>query len=100
MRRGIKLALALAAIALMAWLAWRAVTWTLRFARNAGDMGPDPMFAQETPFAAPTVPPGLDGETGESDFRDNSANWDTSVRTPVDKTAGQLGEEARAAAEN
>ena len=41
-----------------------------------------------------TMPPELSAETGET-FEDNSANWDNSVQTPVDKTAAELEEEAR-----
>ena len=53
------------------------------------------MFADEA-TAAPTIPPDLGGTEGVAEFHDNSANWDTSVQTPVDRTAGELAEEARA----
>ena len=56
------------------------------------------MFADEA-TAAPTIPPDLGGTEGVAEFHDNSANWDTSVQTPVDRTAGELAEEARAQAE-
>lgn len=96
MRLWIKLLFGLAAIALMAWLIVRVGGWTLRFVQNGESGGErDPMFAEET-ASAPTVPPDLGGEDGVARHSDHSADWDVSVQTPVDKTAGQLAEEARA----
>ena len=96
MRLWIKLVLGLAAVALMVWLVVRVGGWTLRFVTNSADSGEaDPMFADEA-TAAPTIPPDLGGTECVAEFHDNSANWDTSVQTPVDRTAGELAEEARA----
>ena len=95
MRLWIKLVLGLVAVALMVWLVVRVGGWTLRFVTNSADSGEaDPMFADEA-----TAAPDLGGTEGVAEFHDNSANWDTSVQTPVDRTAGELAEEARAQAE-
>jgi hypothetical protein len=61
-------------------------------ATDGGEIGADPMFAEDAELA--TRPPELSEENGVL-FQDNSANWDTSVQTPVDQTAAELGEEAR-----
>ena len=93
MRLWIKLILGLLVLALLVWFMLRVGGMTLNFIRNANDGGePDPMFAEEPEYL--TMPPELSAETGET-FEDNSANWDNSVQTPVDKTAAELEEEAR-----
>lgn len=95
MRWWIKLLLGLAAIALMSALVLRIGSLTLDVLRaNGGEAGErDPMFAEE-PEPAPTMP---SEPEDDRTFGDNSANWDVSVQTPVDQTADELGEEARAA---
>lgn len=95
MRWWIKLVLGLAAVALMAVFVLRIGSLTLNVLRaNGGDTGEhDPMFAEE-PEPMPTMP---SEPEDEKTFGDNSSNWDVSVQTPVDRTAEELGEEARAA---
>ena len=53
----------------------------------------DPQFAEET--VDPTMPPDLFSEGEDIAHEDNSASWDTSVQTPVEKTASELEQEAR-----
>lgn len=86
----IKLFCALAVIALLVI----AILGMGRFALNIlraynGEGGVhDPMFAYEEPAA---IQPELAAEENVAAFGDNSANWDTSVQTPVDRTAAELG---------
>ncbi len=97
MRWWIKLIGGLLAVAVLLWLIASIGRFGLDILSLRGDDGArDPQFAE--PAEAITAPPELYGPEGESTFRDNSANWDTSVQTPVDQTAGELGEEARRAA--
>ncbi|MGN0801146.1 MAG: hypothetical protein ACI4MF_00990 [Candidatus Faecivicinus sp.] len=95
MRWWIKLILGVAVIAALVWLAVRIGSFTLDFLSiNGGDSGArDPMFAEEAETV--TKPPELSDVEGVSRFQDNSANWDTSVQTPVDQTADELQQEAR-----
>lgn len=95
MRWWIKLIGGLLAVAVLLWLVVRIGSFTLNvLSANRGESGErDPQFAEEAETVTP--PPELWSEEGESEFRDNSANWDTSVRTPVEQTAKELGEEAR-----
>ena len=71
---------------------------TLKMVRAfQGEVGErDPMFAEE-PERVTQAPV---GEEDSRTFEDNSANWDVSVQTPVDLTAAELGEEARAKSAN
>jgi len=98
MRVWMKAALALLAIAAMLWLIVRLGGFALDIlAVNSGASGGrDPQFAE--PAETVTMPPELTGE-GETavEYKDNSANWDTSVQTPVDKTADELAAEEREA---
>lgn len=101
MRVWIKLVFGLAAIVLMLALIvgmGRLALGVLR-ANDTEDVGvPDPMFAEEA--VMPTKPPELSGaEMDGTEHEDNSANWDTSVQTPVDQNAEELAEEARSQAE-
>lgn len=96
MRWWMKLIGGLLAVAVLLWLAIRIGSFTVDIL-SAGDGGSseqDPQFAQEAERV--TQPPELWQEDGETEFTDNSANWDTSVQTPVEQTAQELGEEARA----
>ena len=98
--RWIKLILGLAAIAAMALFAMRVGSLTLGVLQNSGSAGePDPMFA-EAPEPTATIPPELTGEMDGRVYEDNSAGWDPSVQTPVDRTAEDLAEDARAASGN
>lgn len=89
-----KLILGIAAIAVLVWLLVQIGSFTLdvlgTFAVDSGER--DPMFADVAETAVPT--PEVE-ETDGRIYQDNSANWDTSVQTPVDQTAEELGEEAR-----
>lgn len=94
MRWWIKLILGLVLLVLLVWLAVGIGRFTidvLRFGSSGGER--DPMFAEEMETVTP--PPELRPEDGVSRFQDNSSNWDTSVQTPVDQTADELGEAAR-----
>lgn len=97
MRRYINLIAALAVIALLALAITGAVRLTTGVVRlistDGGSTEPDPMFAEETELT--TRPPELVSESGTV-FQDNSANWDTGVQTPVDKTAEELAREESA----
>lgn len=99
MRSWIKLLLALAVIALLvtAILGMGKFALNILRAYNGQDGEQDPMFAEEAVHA--TMPPELAGEESGRMFKDNSANWDTSVQTPVDQTADELGEEVRQGAD-
>ena len=96
MRIWIKAVLAVLAIAALLWLAVKigGVTLEILSAYDGGSGERDPQFAEEAETITP--PPALTGE-GDAvvEFRDNSANWDTSVQTPVDQTADELEQEAR-----
>jgi len=96
MRWWIRLIGGLLAVAVLLWLAIRIGSFTLDIlsGSRSGPVGYDPQFAEEAETV--TRPPELWSEEEESEFKDNSANWDTSVQTPVDQTAAELGEEARA----
>ncbi len=89
---GIKVVLAILAIAVLAWLAVRIGAFTLQVL-NTSDSGTetDPQFAEE---AATVEPMDFSDDEDAATYEDNSANWDTSVQTPVDKTAEELGREA------
>ena len=94
MRWWIKLILGIAVIAALAWLAVRIGGFTLQIlaGNGSGTSVHDPMFAEEPEQA--TQPPDLGGVEGVARFQDNSANWDTSVQTPVDQTVEELQQEA------
>ena len=91
-----KLILGIAAIAVLLWLLVRIGGFALDVLRvfNGGSGEHDPMFAVEETLE-PSIAPTDDGAR----FEDNSANWDTSVQTPVEATAEELGEEAKRANE-
>ena len=97
MRVWIKVIFALLAIGAMMWLIVKIGGFALDIleVRSGASGGFDPQFAE--PAETVTKPPELTGE-GEvkSEFRDNSANWDVSVQTPVDKTADELAAEEEA----
>ena len=95
MRVWIKAIFALLTIAALIWLIVKIGGFGLDIlAVNHGGTGErDPQFAEAGETV--TQPPDLWEEEGEREFKDNSANWDTSVQTPVDKTADELGDEAR-----
>lgn len=88
----------LLAVIVLLWLLVRIGTFTLNILSvNRGSSGAyDPQFAEEAERVTP--PPELWEESGTSEFKDNSANWDTSVQTPVEQTAEELAEEARSGA--
>ena len=62
-----------------------------------GDQSHDPMFAEE-PESTATIPPGLGGvdEGDDRTWEDCSDGWETGDLVPVDKTAEELAEEAKA----
>ena len=93
MRIWIKGLLAAAAIALLIWLLVGICGFTLDVlnAFNGDSGGRDPMFAEEVSLIAETPVPEQEEPTV---YEDNSASWDTSVQTPVDKTAEELAGEA------
>lgn len=96
MRTWIKLIAALAAIAALLWILFGIGRFTLKVVDQFGgaEGGHDPMFAAEEtpePLGSPVEQAAEEGRV----FRDNSANWDVSVQTPVDQTADELAEEAR-----
>ena len=95
MRWWLKLIFGLVVIALLAGLIVRIGSFTLDVLRaySGGETAEtDPMFAEEAPSMV-TQPPEL--EEGSYVPRDHSSEWDTSVQTPVDRTADELGEELR-----
>ncbi|MBQ8972694.1 MAG: hypothetical protein IJ074_06400 [Clostridia bacterium] len=74
-------------LAFVLYLIVRGVSSVLR--ANANSTGiPDPMFAEE--IETVTIPPDLIEMDGAYASSDNSAQWDTSVQTPVDQTADEL----------
>lgn len=95
MRWWMKLIGGLLAVAVLLWLAFRIGSFTMDIlSASRGESGEqDPQFAQEAETV--TRPPELWQEDGDAEFKDNSANWDMSVQTPVEQTAQELGEEAR-----
>lgn len=90
----------LLALVVLLWLVVQIGSFTLDVlsANRSGSVERDPQFADEVETV--TRPPDLWSEEGQSEFKDNSANWDTSVQTPVEQTAEELGEEARAGLNN
>ena len=96
MRIWTKAFFALIAIVLLIWLVVKigGITLDILAANDGGTTVHDPQFAEE--IEKITTPPELTGE-GETavEFKDNSANWDTSVQTPVDQTTDELEAEAR-----
>lgn len=96
MRWWLKFIGGLLAVAVLLWLIVRIGSVTLGVLNvNRGESGErDPQFAEEIETVTP--PPELWEETGVSEFKDNSANWDTSVQNPVEQTAAELAEEAKA----
>lgn len=94
MRVWSKAILALAAIAILIWLLVSIGSFTMDVLKAFMSDDPgvhDPMFAEEVDLAIPTPEPEI--EENPIVWQDNSANWDTSVQTPVDRTAAELGEE-------
>lgn len=93
MRIWIKGILALLCIGLLVWLFVGISSFTLdilnAFSGHSGEH--DPMFAEEIEYVQPT--PKTQPEEAPVVYQDNSANWDTSVQTPVDRTAEELAEE-------
>ena len=97
MGKWIRLAAALAVIAVLAYLGYAVVHGTFGFLSgadlNSGE--PDPMFAEEPEL--PTRPPELDAEEAQREHP-TLDDYVPEVETPVDKTAEELIEEAKAAA--
>ena len=95
MKVWIKAIFALLVIAALVWMIVKIGGFGLNIlAANGGKTdGRDPQFAEEAERI--TQPPELWEEDAQKEFKDNSANWDTSVQTPVDQTADELGDEAR-----
>ena len=96
MRIWIKGILALACIGLLIWLLVQIGGLALGVLRaHSGQTdGHDPMFAEEVQYIQPT--PEAAAEENPVIYRDNSANWDISVQTPVDRTAEELAKESAA----
>ena len=97
MGKWIKLAAALAVIAVLLVLGYAVVQGTFNFLSGA-DLsagGPDPMFAEEPEL--PTRPPELDAEEAQREHP-TLDDYVPEVETPVDRTLEQLIEEAKAAA--
>lgn len=97
MRWGLKVIFALVLIALLVAVIVRIGQFALKIAVSSENVSAvrDPMFAEEPETV---LPPSEDEATYEP-FEDNSDQWDIPERTPVDRTAEELGEEARAAFE-
>lgn len=97
MGKWIKLALALVAIVVLLYFGWAVVRECFSFLSgaelNSGE--PDPMFAEEAEL--PTRPPELDAEEPQREHL-TLDDYVPEVETPVDKTAEELIEEAKAAA--
>ena len=97
MGKWIKLAAALAVIAVLLVLGYAVVQGTVNFLigadLSAGE--PDPMFAEEPEL--PTRPPELDAEEAQREHP-TLDDYVPEVETPVDRTLEQLIEEAKAAA--
>lgn len=97
MGKWIRLAVALAVIAVLAYLGYAVVQGTFAFLSGA-DLSagePDPMFAEEPEL--PTRPPELDAEEAQREHP-TLDDYVPEVETPVDRTLEQLIEEAKAAA--
>lgn len=97
MGKWIKLAAALAVIAVLLVLGYAVVQGTFNFLSGA-DLSagePDPMFAEEPEL--PTRPPELDAEEAQREHP-TLDDYVPEVETPVDRTLEQLIEEAKAAA--
>ena len=97
MGKWIKLAAALAVIAMLLVLGYAVVQGTFAFLSgaelNSGE--PDPMFAEEPEL--PTRPSELDAEEAQREHP-TLDDYVPEVETPVDRTLEQLIEEAKAAA--
>ena len=97
MGKWIRLAVELAVIAVLAYLGYAVVHGTFAFLSgaelNSGE--PDPMFAEEPEL--PTRPSELDAEEAQREHP-TLDDYVPEVETPVDKTAEELIEEAKAAA--
>ena len=97
MGKWIKLALALVLIAALLYFGYAVVRESFGFLSgaelNSGE--PDPMFAEEAEL--PTRPPELDAEEPQREHL-TLDDYVPEVETPVDKTAEELIEEAKAAA--
>ena len=97
MGKWIKLAAALAVIAVLLVLGYAVVQGTFNFLSGA-DLSagePDPMFAEEPEL--PTRPSELDAEEAQREHP-TLDDYVPEVETPVDRTLEQLIEEAKAAA--
>ena len=97
MGKWIKLAAALAVIAVLLVLGYAVVQGTFNFLSGA-DLSagePDPMFAEEPEL--PTRPPELDAEEAQREHP-TLDDYVPEVETPVDRTVEQLIEEAKSAA--
>lgn len=95
MRLWIKTVLALLAILALLWLVTQigSITLNILSVQRGNEGMRDPQFAEG--IEAPTPPPDLFDESNAIEYKDNSANWDTSVQTPVTQTADELGKEAQ-----
>ena len=97
MGKWIRLAVALAVIAVLAYLGYAVVHGTFAFLSgaelNSGE--PDPMFAEEPEL--PTRPSELDAEEAQREHP-TLDDYVPEVETPVDRTLEKLIEEAKAAA--
>ena len=96
MGKWIKLAAALAVIAVLLVLGYAVVQGTFNFLSGA-DLSagePDPMFAEEPEL--PTRPPELDAEEAQREHP-TLDDYVPEVETPVDRTVEELIEEAKAA---
>jgi hypothetical protein len=99
MRIWIRTVFALALIALLLWMAGVIGKVTLdvfSIRSSGGTVERDPQFAEEPERV--TMPPELWQTGGESQFKDNSANWNMPESAPVDQTAEELENEARGGA--
>ena len=97
MGKWIRLAVALAVIAVLAYLGYAVVQGTFAFLSgaelNSGE--PDPMFAEEPEL--PTRSSELDAEEAQREHP-TLDDYVPEVETPVDRTVEQLIEEAKSAA--
>ena len=95
MAKWIRGLLAVALIALLLWLGWSLIRGAGRVlgksTKAAGE--PDPMFREEAEL--PTRPPEMDAEATQQPHGTLDDHV-PEVQSPVDKTAAQLAEEARA----
>lgn len=97
MRWWLKFIGGLLTVAVLLWLVVRIgdVTLDILSSYRGEDGQRDPQFAEEAETV--TRPPELWEEAGESEFKDNSEKWEMYEKTPVEQTAEELAEEARAA---